>query len=68
LFQDLNEIQKKLMAGISRAMEAAQRLLQALTEMMASLGRAGSQAGMSPFGRLSGGDATARPRVGQDLI
>ena len=53
LFQDLNEIQKKLMAGdIAGALEAAQRLLQALTEMMASLGRAGSQAGMSPFGRL----------------
>jgi hypothetical protein len=53
LFQDLDEIQKKLMAGdIAGALEAAQRLLQALTEMMASLGRAGSQAGMSPFGRL----------------
>jgi hypothetical protein len=53
LFQDLNEIQKKLMAGdIAGALEAAQRLLQALTEMMASLGRAGSQAGMSPFGRV----------------
>ncbi len=53
LFQDLDEIQKKLMAGdIAGALEAAQRLLQALTEMMASLGRAGSQAGMSPFGKL----------------
>ena len=53
LFKDLEEIAKKLMAGdLSGAMEAAQRLLQALTEMMAALGRAGAMAGMSPFDRL----------------
>ncbi len=32
----------------------AQRLLQALSEMMASLGRAGAQAGMAPLDRLQG--------------
>jgi hypothetical protein len=53
LFKDLEEIEKKLMAGdISGALEAAQRLMQALSEMMASLGRAGAQAGMAPFDRL----------------
>jgi hypothetical protein len=55
LFKDLEEIQKRLMAGdLSGALEAAQRLLQALSEMMAALGRAGAQAGMSPFDRLQG--------------
>ena len=55
LFKDLEEIQKKLMAGdISGALEAAQKLLQALSEMMASLGRAGAQAGMAPLDRLQG--------------
>ncbi len=53
LFKDLQEIQKRLMAGdIRGALEAAQRLLQALSEMMAALGRAGAQAGMAPFDRL----------------
>jgi hypothetical protein len=53
LFKDLEEIEKKLMAGdLSGALEAAQRLLQALNEMMAALGRAGAMAGMSPFDRL----------------
>jgi len=55
LFQDLEEIQKRLMAGdLSGALEAAQKLLQALSEMMATLGRAGAQAGMAPFDRLQG--------------
>jgi len=55
LFKDLEEMQKRLAAGdIAGALEAAQRLLQALSEMMASLGRARSQAGMSPFDRLQG--------------
>ena len=54
-FKDLEEIQKKLMAGdLAGALEAAQRLLQALSEMAANLGRAGTQAGMSPFDRLQG--------------
>jgi len=55
LFQDLEKIGNRLMAGdLKGALEAAQRLLQALSEMMAALGRAGSQAGMSPFDRLQG--------------
>src|SRR4030065_1217275 len=55
LFQDLEEIQKKLMAGdLSGALEAAQRALQALSEMVANLARAGAQAGMAPFDRLQG--------------
>ena len=55
LFKDLEEIQKKLMAGdLAGALEAAQRLLQALSEMMADLGRAGTQAGMASFDRLQG--------------
>ena len=55
LFKDLEEIQKKLMAGdTSGALEAAQKLLQALSEMMASLGRAGGRAGMAPLDRLQG--------------
>lgn len=55
LFQELNEIQKKLQAGdVSGALEAAQKLLQALSQMMAALGRAGAQAGMAPFNRLQG--------------
>ena len=54
-FKDLEEIQKKLAEGdIAGALEAAQRLLQALSEMMASMGRARGQAGMSPFDRLQG--------------
>jgi hypothetical protein len=55
LFKDLEEIQKKLMDGdLSGALEAAQRLLQALSEMVANLARAGAQAGMAPFDRLQG--------------
>ncbi len=55
LFQDLEEIQKKLMAGdLAGAMEAAQRLLQSLSEMMAALGRAGSQAARSQMDRMQG--------------
>ena len=55
LFKDLEEIAKKLMDGdLSGALEAAQRLLQALNEMMAALGKAGAMAGMSPFNRLQG--------------
>jgi hypothetical protein len=53
LFKDLEEIAKKLMEGdLSGALEAAQRLLQALNEMMAALGKAGAMAGMSPFDKL----------------
>jgi hypothetical protein len=55
LLKDLEEIHKKLMAGdIKGALEAAQRLLQALSEMMAQLGRSGRQAGMGSFERLQG--------------
>jgi hypothetical protein len=35
-------------------LEAAQRLLQALSEMMAAMGRAGAQSGMSAFDRFQG--------------
>jgi hypothetical protein len=45
LFQDLEEIQKNLMAGdLEGALDAAQRLLQTLSEMMAVMQNAGSQA------------------------
>ncbi len=55
LFSDLKEIREKLRAGdLSAAMEAAQRLLQALSEMMASLGRAGAQANMQSMNRMQG--------------
>ena len=55
LFKDLEEMEKKLMAGdLAGALEAAQRVLQALTEMMAALGRAGTMAGRSSFDRLQG--------------
>jgi hypothetical protein len=55
LFKDLEEIAKRLMAGdLSGALEAAQKLLQALQDMMAALGRAGAMARMSPFDRLQG--------------
>ena len=55
LLKDLEEIQQKLMAGdIQGALEAAQRLFQALSEMMALLGKVGSQVGMSSFERLQG--------------
>ncbi len=55
LFQDLDEIRKRLMAGdLAGALEAAQRLMQALAQMMASLGRAGSQANMGGMDRMQG--------------
>ena len=55
LFQDLEEIRKKLMAGdLAGALEAAQRLMQALAQMMASLGRAGSQASRGGMDRMQG--------------
>ena len=55
LFKDLEEIQKRLTAGdIAGALEMAQKLLQALSEMMTAFGRAGTQAGMAPFDRLQG--------------
>jgi hypothetical protein len=55
LFKDLDEIRRRLMAGdVAGALEAAQRLMQALTEMMASLGRAGAQANMGSMDRLQG--------------
>jgi hypothetical protein len=54
-FKDLEEIQKNLASGdISAALEAAQKLLQSLSEMMAALARAGTQAGMAPFDRMQG--------------
>jgi soluble cytochrome b562 len=53
LFKDLDEIQQKLMAGdLKGALEAAQRLLQNLSEMMAAMARAGSQSRMGSFDRL----------------
>jgi hypothetical protein len=53
LFSDLDEMYKKLMEGdTAGALEAAQRLLQQLSEMMASLGRAGTRAGTSPLDRM----------------
>jgi hypothetical protein len=55
LFQDLEEIRKKLLAGdLAGALEAAQRLMQALSQMMASLGRAGAQANMGGMDRMQG--------------
>ncbi len=55
LFKDLDEIHKKLRAGdLAGALEAAQRLLQALSEMMAALGRAGARGQMSTFDKLQG--------------
>jgi len=55
LFGDLEELQKKLMEGdLAGALEAAQKLLQSLSEMMAALGRAGSQAARSQFDRTQG--------------
>ncbi len=53
LFKDLDEIRQQLMAGDpAAALEAARRLLQNLTEMMAAMARAGAQAGMGAFDRL----------------
>ena len=58
LFKDLEEIQKKLMAGdLSGALEAAQRLLQALSEMVANLWK----------GRGPGRDGSLRPASGGDV-
>ncbi|MBM4338220.1 MAG: DUF4175 domain-containing protein [Deltaproteobacteria bacterium] len=55
LFKDLEELQRKLAAGdIAGALEAAQRLLQTLAEMMAAMGRASSQSGMNTFDRFQG--------------
>ena len=55
LFKDLEEMKNRLAAGdLSGALEAAQRLLQSLSEMMASLGKAGARAGMAPFDKLQG--------------
>ena len=52
-FKDLEEIRKKLMSGdMAGAIEAAQRLLQNLSEMMAAMARAGAQANMGASGRL----------------
>jgi hypothetical protein len=53
LFKDLEEIRQMLMAGDpAAALEAARRLLQNLTEMMAAMARAGAQASMGSFDRL----------------
>jgi hypothetical protein len=55
LFKELREIRQRLKAGdLSGALEAAQRLLQSLSEMMAALSRAGAQAGMNSLNRLQG--------------
>jgi len=53
VFKDLDAIQHKLMAGdLKGALEAAQRLLQNLSEMMAAMARAGAQSRMGSFDRL----------------
>ncbi|MFH1489800.1 MAG: DUF4175 family protein [Pseudomonadota bacterium] len=53
MFQDLDEIQKSLMAGdLAGALEAAQRLFQTLSEMMAAMENAGSRAGAGAMDRL----------------
>jgi hypothetical protein len=53
MFKDLEEIRQKLMAGDpAAALEAARRLLQNLSEMMAAMARAGAQAGMGSLDRL----------------
>ena len=55
LFSDLEQLQKKLLEGdLAGALEAAQKLLQSLSEMMAALGRAGSQAARSQMDRMQG--------------
>ncbi len=55
LFSDLEQLQKKLMDGdLAGALEAAQKLLQSLSEMMAALGRAGSQTARSQMDRMQG--------------
>jgi len=55
LFSELEEVQKKLMEGdLAGALDAAQKLLQSLSEMMAALGRAGSQAARSQMDRMQG--------------
>ncbi|NWF55626.1 MAG: DUF4175 family protein [Syntrophaceae bacterium] len=55
LFSDLEQLRKKLMEGdLAGAMEAAQRLLQSLSEMMAAMGRAGAQAARSQMDRMQG--------------
>ncbi len=53
LFKDLEEIQQKLMAGDTPgALEAAQRLLETLSKMMAAMSQAGTQARMGSLDRL----------------
>ncbi|MDP2645974.1 MAG: DUF4175 family protein [Desulfobacterales bacterium] len=53
MFQDFDTIRQKLMAGdLKGALEAARRMLQNLSEMMAAMARAGSQARMGSFNRL----------------
>ncbi|MGE5253743.1 MAG: DUF4175 family protein, partial [Planctomycetaceae bacterium] len=55
LFSGLEELQKKLLEGdLAGALEAAQKLLQSLSEMLAALGRAGSQAARSQMDRMQG--------------
>lgn len=55
LFKDLEELRRRLAEGdIAGALEAAQRLLQALSEMMAAMGRARAQSGMNAFDRFQG--------------
>lgn len=55
LFQGLDQIRKKLMEGdLAGALEAAREMLQSLSQMLAALGQAGSQASQAPFGRMRG--------------
>ena len=68
LFQDLEEIRKKLLAGdLAGALEAAQRLMQALAQMMGSLGRASSQANMGGMDRMQGEMNRQSGELGQIL-
>jgi hypothetical protein len=53
LFKDIEEIQEKLMAqDLEGALEAAQRLLQTLSDMMTAMANAGAQASMGGSDRL----------------
>jgi hypothetical protein len=53
LLKDLAQIQEKLLAGDKAgALEAAQRLLQTLSQMMAAMASAGARANMGAFGRM----------------
>jgi hypothetical protein len=69
LFKDLEEIQKRLMAGdLAGALEAAQKLLQSLSQMMAAMARAGAQARMGSglLRPASVGDVSSSRRAGKN--